>query len=202
MRVLRGSPTPWVAAFLLAAALLTGCRREIKDVQPGGGPSYGPHDAAVTIVVFSDFQCPYCAQLARTLDAVRDRFGPSIRIVFRHFPLRSHKFAQQAAEAAMAAHAQGKFWAYHDALFADPKALGQKALIQTAGRLGLDKTQFAASLKARQFQKAVDDDYAYGQSLGLKSTPTVFVNGIMFRGAVGETKLAGVIEDELDKAAP
>ena len=143
----------------------------------GGTPSsFGPQDARVTIVEFSDFQCPYCAQASETVKKIRETYGDKVRFVFRQFPLSFHPNARGAAEAARAAHAQGKFWAYHDRLFARQGQLDRKSLEGYAQELGLDVPAFKKSLDERAFEGQIEADIALGRTAKVDGTPTMFIN--------------------------
>lgn len=161
---------------------------EVPDVrvavEPGDGPSWGNKNAPVTLVVFSDFECPFCSRVVPTLHKIQDAYKDKVRIVWRNFPLPFHRSAGLAAEAALAAHAQGKFWQYHDKLFENQRALDQASLERYAEQLGLDMASFRQALQDHRYQAAVQKDVAYGSTLGGMGTPTAFVNGRKIEGAV------------------
>lgn len=142
-----------------------------------GAPAFGPEDAAVTIVEFSDFQCPYCTMAAKTVDEIKKNYDGKVRVVFRQFPLSFHKEAHLAAQAALAAHEQGKFWAYHDKLFANQKALTRPDLEKYAKELKLDMGKFKKALDAGTYKATVDGDLALGKEVVVQGTPTMFLNG-------------------------
>lgn len=164
------------------------------------GLTAGPASAPVTLVVFSDFECPYCAANQAALAHVRATFGDSLRVVFRHFPLAFHRRAQLAAEAAMAAAAQGKFWAFHDELLARPGALGRAELEAAARAVGLDLPRFRAELEAHRHREAVLLDAASGGALGVDGTPTMFVNGLAVPGVLAPERLEALINAQLQAA--
>ncbi|MBL8682060.1 MAG: thioredoxin domain-containing protein [Myxococcales bacterium] len=169
-----------------SAASSGGARPAIPDsasIPVAGSPSRGRENALVTLVVFSDFECPYCQQLARSLASVADRFPEDVRIVFKHTPLSRHPHARLAAEAAMAAHAQGKFWEYHDVLFEQQERLERADLERYAEQLQLDMARFRADLDAHTHRATVDRDVALSRVLGVSSTPSMFANGTIIRGA-------------------
>jgi protein-disulfide isomerase len=158
----------------------------------GGTPAaIGPATAKVTIVEFSDFQCPYCAQAHETVHQLRERYADQVRIIFRHFPLPFHEHARLAAQAAAAAHAQGKFWVFHDRLFEHQDALDRKSLENYAQELGLDVAAFKKGLDDNAFNAQIDADMALGRSVRVDGTPTMFVNGKRAENAT-----------ELDAVAP
>ena len=177
-------------------------REPVRQQVTGTGPATGPADAPVTIVEFSDFQCPYCARGRKTLDEVKQAYGDKVRIVFRHFPLEMHPEAPKAAEASACAHDQGKFWAYHDALFDDPRALAVDDLKATAQRLGLDTQAFDACLDGGTKAQVVQADMEEGRKLGVTGTPAFFVNGVLLEGAQPLEAFRDVIDAELEAGQP
>jgi len=166
------------------------------------GPTRGPADAPVTIVEFSDFQCPFCARYTPVLKQLMAAYPTQVRLVYRYFPIASlHPQAQKAAEAAVCADRQGKFWPMHDTLFAEQGALELDALKDKAARLGLDTAQFDACLDDGAAAAVVAADIAAGQQLGIDATPSSFVNGRFVNGAATLEEMARLIEDELRRAA-
>jgi protein-disulfide isomerase len=143
----------------------------------GDLPSFGPADAKVTIVEFSDFQCPFCSRAAKAVHEVKDKYGDKVRFVFRQFPLSFHKDADRAAQASLAAHAQGKFWELHDAMFEDPKKLDAESLKATAKAAGLDMAAFDKALQDGTYAEKVKADMKLGQQAGVDGTPTIYING-------------------------
>jgi len=146
-------------------------------------PSRGPADARVTVEEWSDFQCPFCSRGAQTVTQLRQKYGDKIRIVFRQAPLPFHDHARQAALASLAAHEQGRFWEFHDALFAHQNALDRASLEALAGKLGLDVARFRRSLDANTWGAYVDQELAEMRSRGIQGTPTFFINGEAVVGA-------------------
>lgn len=171
-------------------------------VEPGDGPAWGNKNAPVTLVVFSDFECPYCSKVVPTLHKIQDAYKDKVRIVWRNFPLPFHHSAGLAAEAALAAHAQGKFWQYHDKLFENQRTLDQASLERYAEQLGLDMASFKQALQDHRYQAAVQKDVAYGNSLGGMGTPTVFINGRKIAGAYPYEVFDQKIKDALAEQAP
>ena len=148
-----------------------------------GHPQRGPNGAAVTIVEFSDFQCPYCRQAEPTLKQVRNKYGDRVRIIYMDFPLGFHPQAMGAALAARCADEQGRFWAYHDALFAGQSGFSTPALKDLAARLNLDTASFDSCLDQRKYESTVLSDKAEGKNANVTGTPTFVVNGTAFVGA-------------------
>ena len=143
----------------------------------------GPAGARVTLVEYGDFECPYCATAYPIITHVRDAFGPNLRFVFRHFPLRaSHPHAGLAAEAAEAAGAQGKFWEMHDRLYERQDGLDGRALRKHARKLGLDLERFDDELATEVHRERIRQDIASGARSGVNGTPTFYVNGVRYDG--------------------
>jgi protein-disulfide isomerase len=169
-----------------------------------GAPTLGNQDASVTLVEFSDFQCPYCKAVAPTLKQVAQKFGDKVHIVYRQYPITSiHPFAFKAAEASLCAHEQGKFWELHDVMFQDQTKLAVSDLKQTAARLGLDSKKFAACLDSGKQVERVQNDLKEALSIGVNGTPALFINGTYVEGgSVPFSVLEGLIEKELSRAKP
>lgn len=165
----------------------------------GDSPSKGPPDAPITIVEFSDYQCPFCARVNPTLERLMREYAGKIRIVFRDFPLPSHPEAPKAAEAARCAGEQGQYWAMHDRLFANQQALQVDALKAHAAALGLDRARFDACLDSGRHAAAVQADLEAGRRLGVNSTPTLYVNGRPVAGAQPYEYFKAIIDEELER---
>jgi len=142
-----------------------------------GAPGFGPDNAKVTIVEFSDFQCPYCARAAEVVHKIKERYADRVRFVFRQFPLPMHGDAHLAAEAALAAQRQGKFWEFHDLLFANQQALSRESLEGYARQVKLNLGELQHSLDGQTEKAAVDADVSLGEGVQVNGTPTVFING-------------------------
>ena len=142
-----------------------------------GAPSFGPENAKVTIVEFSDFQCPFCTRAASVVHQIREKYADKVRFVFRQYPLPMHGDAHLAAQAALAAHQQGKFWEYHDLLFANQRALGRSSLEDYAKQVNLDVPRLKKALDDESLKGAVDADVKLGEEVNVSGTPTVFING-------------------------
>ncbi len=168
---------------------------------PAIGPAKGAADAKVTLVEFSDFECPFCQRIVPTLDRVVTEYGDRVRLVFRQYPLDAiHAHARKAAEASLCADEQGKFWAFHDLMFAEQKALADSDLKDKAQRLGLDGEAFAACLDSGRHAGRVEEDVSAGALAGVTGTPALYVNGRPMSGAVPFEDIAEIIEDELERS--
>jgi protein-disulfide isomerase len=171
------------------------------QVASDGHPSKGPATAPVTIVEFSDFECPFCGRVEPTLTQIQQKYGDKIRLVFRQFPLVSiHPHAQKAAEAALCANEQGKFWEMHAAMFADQQKLDIPDLKAKAGKLGVDQAKFDQCLDSSKFAERVKEDTKAGTVAGVTGTPAFFINGRAISGAQPYETIAGMIDEELAKA--
>jgi protein-disulfide isomerase len=169
------------------------------SLKTAGAPSLGAPDAPVEIVIFDDFECPYCARTVPLLKQVLDVYSGKVRLVFKNFPLAMHKNARNASLAALAAGRQGKFWPLHDLLFENYKQLTPEKILQLAKQTDLDMEQFEQDRKDPVLQKIINDDLQEGQKVGVRGTPTIFINGRLLQ----KRNLAGfkrIIEEELAKA--
>jgi protein-disulfide isomerase len=160
-------------------------------------PVKGPPTAPITIVEYSDFQCPFCARINPTLDQVRKTYGDKIKIVFKDFPLPNHPQAPKAAEAAHCAGEQGKYWELHDRMFANQQALQVPQLKEYATALGLDMNAFNQCLDSGKHAPRVAANMKSGEALGVGSTPTLYVNGRPVVGAQSFEYFKAVIDEEL-----
>ncbi len=167
------------------------------SVEAGDSPRRGPKDAPVTIVEFSDFQCPYCRRVQPTLLTLLEKYPGKISLVYKDLPLRQiHPQAQTAAEAARCAGEEGKFWEYHDKLFAIPR-ISKDDFGKVAGELGLDSIKFAGCLDSRKHEPTIQADFEQAMAIGAQSTPVFYVNGIQLKGAQPVAAFSDVIEAEL-----
>lgn len=159
-------------------------------------PIKGAKEPLVTIVEYSDFECPFCGGFAATLDELVAAYPEDVRVVFQQFPLGMHPGAEPAARAALAAQAQGRFWAMHDRLFAERHANGSERLVEIARELGLDPVAFEAALQADATAQRVKDEQAKGREIGVRSTPNFFINGRRVEGALPADALRKLVELE------
>ncbi len=166
-------------------------------IATANSPSRGPAAAPVEIVEFSDFQCPYCLRAHPTVDQVLSAYGDRVRFVYRHYPLPGHPNARPAAEAAECAAEQGKFWPYHDKLFATQSKLSDADLKQDAVDLGMDGGKFNACVDSHKYAAKVETDLRAGQEAGVDGTPAFFINGRLISGAQPYDVFKKVIDEEL-----
>lgn len=153
---------------------------EQKTIDVGGSPSKGPDDAPVTIVEWADFECPFCGIASPMLDAVLAKYPGKVRLVFKHFPLSGHEYAEPAARAAVAAGIQGKFWEMHHALFKNQAHLDEAMIEKLARELGLDENKFNVDRKGEAAADRVSKDKKLAEKLGLRGTPMIYINGRYF----------------------
>lgn len=173
---------------------------EVAKQRAGAGPSFGPSDAKVAIVEYSDFECPFCSQGAQTVTKLKERYGEVVRFVFRQFPLQMHPNAQLAAEASLAAHAQGKFWPYHDLMFANQRALDRKSLEEYAKKVGLDMGKFKKALDDHSHADAVKADMKLGEGMGVSGTPTMIVGTKRVANPTDFAAVSAMVDAELTAA--
>ncbi len=171
----------------------------VEQVDAGNAPFFGKKDAKVTIVEFSDFQCPYCAKGAEIVGQLKKKYGSKIKFAFRQLPLPMHPNAKPAAEASMCVSEQNpdKFWTYHDLLFKNQDKLDAANLAKFAKEVGADAKKFDECVKSKKYAEYVQKDMEYGEKLGVKSTPTFFINGQLLNGAVPLENFSEVIDEEL-----
>jgi protein-disulfide isomerase len=165
----------------------------------GDVPSFGPAGAKVTMVEFSDFQCPYCSKAAQVTQKIKEKYSNKVHFVFRQFPLSFHDKAHGAAEAGMAANAQGKFWQMHDLMFANQGALDRESLDKYAKQVGLNLATFKKAMDSKQYLAAVDADVKLGGEAAVNGTPSLFLNGARVQDPTNFDAVSGMIEAELKK---
>jgi protein-disulfide isomerase len=171
------------------------------DIAVNGAPFKGTERALVTIVKFEDFQCPYCKTVQPTYQELLKRYDGKVRLVHKDLPLDAiHPHARQAAEAARCAGEQGKFWDYHDLLYANSTKLSLEDLKGYASQVGLNVDSFRACYNIGKYKAAVQSDLNEGAQLGLTGTPTFFINGREISGAQPVEAFAAIIDEELGQA--
>lgn len=211
---------PWRAlAVALAAVIVSGallvrennllplyCARNVPapttpkiEIPLDGSQVFGPAGAPVTVVEFSDFRCPACRRMHKTVAEAMKHYGDKVRWVFKNFPLPSHKDARIAAEGALCAAGQGRFWEYHDVLFETEEEYTPDSLTAIADRLGLDAAVFRQCLDAGKHKAQVDKEVKSGLDAGLDAVPSTIVNGTLMVGARSPEAFKAVIDAELAK---
>ncbi len=171
------------------------------EVPTAGAPETGPDNAPITLVEFTDFQCPYCAMATPQIQAVLRAYPTQVRLFFKQFPLDIHSQAALAAAAAVAAQKQGKFWQMHDALFASHNDLRRPTILALASAVGLDMKRFEADLDSPEVRKAVSKDLDDGTNIGVMSTPTLFIDGQHYNGNIKLDVLKPILDAELKHPA-
>ncbi len=169
------------------------------NVEVGNAAFAGKKDAKVTIVEFSDFECPFCSRGAAVANEIKKAYGNKILLAFKQFPLPMHPKAKGASEAALCVNEQSsdKFWKYHDKLFANQDKLDPENLAKFAKEVGAKEADFKACFESHKYAKAVQDDLDYGSKLGVRSTPTFFINGRLISGAQPFENFKEIIDEEL-----
>jgi len=164
-----------------------------------GAPFKGPATAKVTIVEFSDFQCPYCAKAAVEAAQVVQKFPTQVKLVFKQFPLEDHSQAALAAEASLAAQAQGKFWQLHDKMYANFRSINRVRILAWATEVGMDVNQLTADLNSHRYAARVHAEEQEGEVAGVEGTPTFYINGQKFNGVFEVSAIAPIVIDEMKK---
>ncbi|HEX9577096.1 MAG TPA: thioredoxin domain-containing protein, partial [Myxococcales bacterium] len=173
---------------------------QARNIDPGDGPALGGKKPKVTIVEWSDFQCPYCGRVEPTLKQVLDTYKDDVRIVWRNEPLSFHPNAMPAAKAAMAAARQGKFWQMHDLMFAHQQELSDAKYAEWAMQLGLNFARWQTDKESPEIAAQIQKDSTYGQSVGADGTPSFFINGKFISGAMPFENFKTVIDEQIKKA--
>ena len=172
----------------------------IYPVPVADSPQRGPATAPVTVVEFADFECGFCARGNETVEKLRKRYGDKLRVVYKHFPLSFHGNAFMAARGALAAAAEGKFWEFHDRLYATKAKFDEASLLEIAKAVGLNPKKFKQRLHSDEFDAKIVADQELGHTLGIRGTPAYFVNGRALDGAVPELEFRLTIQEELERA--
>ncbi|MCA9563984.1 MAG: thioredoxin domain-containing protein [Myxococcales bacterium] len=172
---------------------------ESEIIPIGDSPMIGPAQAPVTVITFTDFECPYCSRATGTLEMILDEYGDDVRVVHKNLPLSFHEHAMPAARAALAAREQGKFWEYHDLLFANRTALTREDLISYAQQLELNVDEFTEALDSDRFDAEIAADTRLAATLGFRGTPSFVINGRQLVGARPFSEFQRVIDSELEE---
>jgi len=167
-------------------------------VQTEGSPARGPEGAAVTLVEFSDFQCPYCLQLNKTLEEVLAKYGSDVRLVYRQLPLSDiHPFAEKAGEASLCAADQNRFWQMNRLIFETQNQLAEEDLKAKAAKLNLEPAVFQSCLASGKYASKIKQDQREAFALGIESTPALFINGRLIFGAVPLAEISRIVDEEI-----
>ena len=166
-----------------------------------GAPVIGPSDAKITMVEFSDFECPYCSAAAVHMREIMAAYPKEIKLIYKQFPLSMHSHAALAAAASLAANDQGKFWQMHDIMFANFRKLSRENMLVWAREIGLDGDKFQADLDSGKYKKVIDKDLAEGETAGVYGTPAFFINGKLYNGPVDLATLKPILDAELKGGA-
>jgi protein-disulfide isomerase len=169
------------------------------EVNDGGSPARGAPKPVVTIVEFSDFECPFCRQVQETLKRIMERYGGQVQLVFKHLPSEGHRNSLPAARAAYCAGEQDRFWQFHEALFASPNLSGS-VFSEIAARLGLGSEKFQSCLSAERSRAAIVKDIELARRYRVDSTPSFLINGRLVKGALNFTDFQVLIERELNQS--
>jgi len=161
-----------------------------------GDPVRGPADAKITIVEFSDFQCPFCAKAVGEVDEILKKYPKNVRLIFKQYPLDTHSQAELAAEAALSAQAQGKFWEMHDKMYANFRLINRQRIFLWATQVGLDVTKLRADLDSHKYAKRVALESKQGDDAGVEGTPTFFINGKRLNASFDVATVAPLIDQE------
>jgi protein-disulfide isomerase len=175
-------------------------QRRMTGVSIEGAPVRGPEQAPITIVEFSDFQCPFCSRVHPTLQKLLAAYPDSVRLVFKHNPLPIHPDAPLAHRASIAAGQQGRFWEMHDKIFANARDLSRRRLVEHARDLGLDIAQFTRDLDSSEFIALLERDIAEADRLGITGMPTFYINGRVVSGAQPYENFKALIEREATRS--
>ncbi len=189
------------AAPAAPAAQAPAPAKVFTDINIKGAPSKGPANAPVTIVAFSDFQCPFCGRAESTLSELEKEYPGKLRMVFMNQPLPFHENARPAANAALAANEQGKFWQMHAKLFANQTNLDRASLDRYAKEIGLDTSKFAAAMDAKKFDAQISAESTEGSRVGADGTPTFYINGRQLVGAQPIGAFKAIIDEEINKGS-
>lgn len=172
----------------------------VNRLAPEDAEAMGPKDAKVTFVEFADFQCPACAALHPILKDVKEKYkDASVRFVFRHYPLPQHEYALEAAEAAIEAGKQNKFWEFHDTLFENQANISRDALVAYAEKLEIPKDAFVQSLDSNTNEAIIRRDITDGGALGVRGTPSLFINNMEYKGKYSVEEMSAAIDAALAK---
>ncbi len=170
----------------------------IRNINIEGSPYKGDPDAPVTIIIFTDYQCPYCSKLSKLADSVFKKNKKNVKLVIKNFPLPMHSYAAPAAAASLVAYKKGQFWEFHEELYKNMAQLNDEVIKEMAAARGLDPDEFLKEMRSAKILELINQDIMDGEDAGVQGTPTVFINGVKLksRSIKGFQKL---IDSELEK---
>jgi protein-disulfide isomerase len=171
------------------------------SIPVAGSPVRGAADARITLIEFSDFECPYCSAAVKQVDAVMAAYPKDVKLIYKQFPLSMHPHAQMAAEASLAANEQGKFWEMYEVLFQNSRRLSAENMLSMAQQIGLDMNKFKADLDSGKFKSVIQKDLADGDAAGVYGTPAFYINGQQYNGEVTLAALKPILDADLKAAA-
>jgi len=163
----------------------------------GDAPGFGPVDAKLAIVEYSDFECPFCTRAAATVSKLKEKYGDKVRFVFRQYPLPMHRNAEVAAQASLEAHAQGKFWQLHDLMFENQRTLDRAKILELAKQAGMDVKKLEKALDDGTHAVAVQNDMKLGDQIGVSGTPTMIVGDKRVQNPTDFDSIASMVDAEL-----
>ena len=175
---------------------------EAVKIPVTGSPTRGPNDARITLVEFSDFECPYCSLAVGEVNSVMAAYPKQIKLIYKQFPLSMHPHAPLAAAASLAANEQDKFWQMHDALFKNFRKLSRENILTIAKEIGLNMDKFTADLDSPKLKAVIQKDIADGEAAGVYGTPAFFINGRRYNGPVSLEILKPILDAQLKGAKP
>ncbi len=167
-----------------------------------GSPVRGPGEARITLVEFSDFECPYCSVAMKEVNSIMAAYPKDVKLIYKQFPLSMHPHAPLAAAASLAANEQGKFWQMHDVLFANFRKLSRENILSWAKDMGLNMDKFKADVDSVKYQAVIHKDVADGEKVGVYGTPAFFINGKHYNGPVSLESLKPILDAELNGSHP
>jgi protein-disulfide isomerase len=162
-----------------------------------GSPVCGPADARITLVEFSDFECPFCSAAVKQVDTVMAAYPKDVKLIYKQFPLSMHPHAQLAAEASLAAREQGKFWEMYDVMFKNYRTLSRENIMLWAKQLGLDMNKFTTEIDSHKYKAEVKKDIEDGEAANVYGTPAFYINGKQYNGEVSVAALKPILATEL-----
>ena len=183
--------------FVKQAAARSRILGDPMNIPITGAPRKGPAAARIKLIEFSDFECPYCSKAVAQVEAVLQAYPRDVELIYKQFPLDMHRNARMASAASLAANEQGKFWEMHDKLFANSRRLSRENILAWGKEIGLDMPRFTADLDSGKYKAAIDRDVADGGKADVYGTPTLFVNGKRYNGAIELSAMKTVLDGEL-----